>query len=113
MSLRTVVLPIAFPVMCAISSFWPGALKSRAKSHSRKRADGSEVFDIGRTKRMIRFHGSRGNQGISQLDSVGEGMFFDDRGRSGVDAFGERQYTKPQLAERLPDLAGFQLRGAP
>jgi len=32
------------------------------------------VFDIGCAKGMIRFDGSSGNQGVGQLDAVGEGM---------------------------------------
>jgi len=85
---------------------------SRTKSHPRKGANRPEVFDIGRAKGMTRFDGSSGNQGVGQLDAVGEGMLFDDRGCGGTNGFGERQYTKPELAERLPDLAGFQLRAS-
>ena len=91
-------LPPPFLAMYAIPVL-AKELKLWAKRHPRKGADGPEVFDIGRAKRMIGFDGGSGNQGVGQLDAVGEGMLFYDRGCRGANGFGKRQDTKLERAE--------------
>ena len=52
------------------------------------------MFDVGRAKRMARFNGGSGNQGIGQRDAAGEGVLFNDRGRGG-----SRQIRKEAVYE--------------
>ena len=62
---------------------------------------------------MVRFDGSSGNQSVGQLDAVGEGVLFDDHGRSGADGFGKGQDSELELAKRLLDLARLHRLGQP
>ena len=57
---------------------------------------------------MTGFDRCRGNQSIGDLDSLSEGVPFDDRGRHGADGLGKGQDSKFKPAKRLADLARFE-----
>jgi len=66
------------------------------------------MFSVSRAKGETGLHSCDCNQSISQLNTVGERMLFDQGDCCGTDSFGKRQDPELQLAKRLPDLAGFE-----
>jgi hypothetical protein len=59
------------------------------------------MFGVSGAKGMTKFHvcGCGCDERIGELNAVGEGMLFDDPGRSGANGFRQRPYTKLDFAE--------------
>lgn len=68
------------------------------------------MFNVSSAKGMPRLHRCGCDQSVSQLNAVGEGVLFDEGGGCSTDGFGKGQDSELELAERLLDLPGFQLR---
>ena len=66
------------------------------------------MFGVGRAKGEARFQSSGGDEGVGQLNAMSEGVLFDECSGRRADRFGKGQNAELKLAERLPDVAGFQ-----
>lgn len=52
----------------------------RTERYPRKGADGAEVLDVGGAERVARFDGCGGDEGVGQLNAVGQGVLLDEGG---------------------------------
>ncbi len=67
------------------------------------------MFSVSRAKGKTGLLSCRCDQSISELNTVGESVLFDQGEGCSADGFGERQDSELQLAQRLLDLARFRL----
>ena len=67
------------------------------------------MFSVCRAKGKTRVHSCGRDQGIGELNAVGESMLFNEGGGCRTDGFGKGKDSELQLAERLPDQARLRL----